>query len=50
LQYDKDGWSLNGAFVSGDLYKLRYEIVDGYDEFIGFSEAKIDKVEKHFYL
>jgi len=28
------------------VYKLRYEIDNGYDESIGFSEAKIDKVEQ----
>jgi hypothetical protein len=32
LQYDKDGWSLNNAFICGNVYKLRYEIDDGYDE------------------
>jgi hypothetical protein len=50
LQYDKDGWSLNNAFIGGNVYKFRYEIDDGYDESIGFSDAKIDKVEKHFNL
>ena len=50
LQYDEHGWSLNDAFSGGNVYKFRYEIDDGYDESIGFSDAKIDKVEKHFYL
>ncbi|KAI8894634.1 hypothetical protein BC833DRAFT_568188 [Globomyces pollinis-pini] len=50
LQYDKDGWSLNNAFIGGNVYKLRHEIDDGYDESIGFSDAKIERVEKHFNL
>lgn len=50
LQYDKDGWSLNSAFKNGNVYKLRCEIDNGYDESIGFSEAKIEQVEKHFNL
>lgn len=50
MQYDKHGWSLNDAFSGGNVYKFRYEIDDGYDESIGFFDAKIDKVEKHFNL
>jgi len=49
LLRDKDGWSLD-AFISGNVYKLRYEIDNGYDESIGFSEAKIEEVEQHFNL
>ena len=42
LQYDEHGWSLNDAFSGGNVYKFRYEIDDGYDESIGFSDAKIE--------
>ena len=44
------GKILNDAFISGNAYKLRYEIDDGYDEYIGFSEAKIEKLKNHFNL
>ena len=47
MQYGK---ILNDAFISGNAYKLRYEIDDTYDESIGFSEAKLGKVAKHFNL
>jgi hypothetical protein len=50
LGYDEHGWSFNDSFISGNVYKFRYEIDDGYDESIGFSDAKIEKVEKHFNL
>ena len=50
LQYDEHGWSLIDAFSGGNVYKFRYEIDDGYDESISFSDAKIDKVMKHFNL
>ena len=49
MLHDKDVWSFD-AFISGKVYKLRYEIDDGYDESIGLSDAKLDKVEKHFNL
>ena len=49
LLHDKDGWSFD-EFSGGNVYKFRYEIDDGYDESIGFSDAKIERVEKHFNL
>jgi hypothetical protein len=49
LLHDKDGWSYD-EFSGGNVYKFRYEIDDGYDESIGFSDAKIERVEKNFNL
>jgi hypothetical protein len=50
LQHDKDGWSILDDFENDTIYKLRYEPDDGFDESIGFSDAKLENVEKHFNL
>jgi hypothetical protein len=48
--YDDDGWSLHDTFIHGKVYKMRQEPDERFDVTIGYSDAKIENVEKHFNL
>lgn len=45
-----DGLSLHDTFIHEKVYKMRQEPDERYDECIGYSDAKIEKVEKNFNL
>jgi hypothetical protein len=50
LLYDDDGWSFDDTFIHENVYKMLQEPDEGYDISICYSDAKLEKVVKHFNL
>jgi hypothetical protein len=50
LLYDDSSRPMDDDFVIGRVYKVRMDPDDAFDVAIGFSNTKIEIVEKHFYL